>query len=122
MLDWQRVKARANGDDEFRIHARFWDSVVKLGVGDASYRMTVASGQITEIEPWFATVACNLATQAPEDDWDALLESIPKPFYQDLYPATVHHGFDVVGDAQHYCAYFPAIRRLVEIMREVKNA
>ena len=121
MLDWQAVKDRANDDAEFRLHARFWNSVVKLGVGERRFKMTVDSGAIVDIEPWLGGIAGNLSISAPEADWEALLEAVPRPFYQDLYPASIHHGFDVAGDTVNYCAYYPAVRRLVEIMREVKN-
>ena len=86
------------------------------------HKLTVSAGEVTDIEPWFGAVAANLSIAAPREDWDALLEAVPRPFYQDLYPATVHHGFEVTGDTAHFCAYYPAIRRLIEIMREVNNA
>ena len=122
MLDWGEVRRRANEDGEFRMHARFWTSRIRLDIGAAKHKLTVAAGEVTDIEPWFGAVAANLSIAAPEDDWEALLEAVPRPFYQDLYPATLHHGFEVTGDTAHYCAYYPALRRLIEIMREVNNA
>ncbi len=121
-LDWGEVRRRANADGEFRLHARFWSSRIRLDIGDARHKLTISAGEIADIEPWFGAVAANLSIAAPEADWSALLEAVPRPFYQDLYPATLHHGFDVTGDTVHYCAYYPAIRRLIEIMREVNNA
>ena len=122
MLDWGEVRRRANEDGACRLHSRCWSSRVRLDVGDDQHTLTVAAGEVTDIEPWFGAVAANLSIAAPREDWDALLESVPRPFYQDLYPATVHHGFEVTGDTAHFCAYYPAIRRLIEIMREVNNA
>ena len=121
MLDWDAVRKRANGDGEFRLHARFWNSRLRLGIGAQRFKVAVDSGQIESIEPWFGAIAADIAINAPEQDWDALLAPVPKPFYQDLYPATLHHGFEVAGNAAQYCAYYPALRRLVEIMREVRN-
>ena len=121
MLDWDQVRVRANGDGEFRMHARFWNSRIRLKFGDMRYQVVVDSGEIVSIERWYRGTACDLFITAPQRDWDAMLEAVPKPFYQDLYPATLHHGFDVAGDIGHYCAYYPAIRRLVEVMREVHN-
>ena len=121
MLDWEQVRTRANGDGEFRMHARFWNSKIRLKIGDRRYQMVVDSGEIVSIERWYRGTACDLSIMAPEQDWDALLEVVPRPFYQDLYPATLHHGFDVAGDIGHYCAYYPAIRRLIDVMREVNN-
>ncbi len=121
MLDWERLRSFANDDGEFRLHARFWNATIRLGVGDDSLKVRIDDGAIAEIGPWFGVLAGNLAITAPEDDWQALLAAKPRPFYQDLYPATIHHGFDVAGDIRNYCAYYPAIRRLIEIMREVNN-
>ena len=121
MLDWERLRRRANDDGEFRLHSRFWNATVRLSIGADNIKLAIDGGEIAEISPWFGVVAGNLAISAPEADWQALLASSPQPFYQDLYPATIHHGFDVVGDIKNYCAYYPAIRRLIEIMREVNH-
>ncbi len=122
MLDWAAVKARANEDAEFRLHARFWNATVRLGFGNEKFRVRIANGVIAGIERWLGGIAVDLTIQAPKQDWQALLEALPKPFYQDLYPATLHHGFEVAGDAEHYCAYYPAIRRLIEIMRDAPQS
>jgi hypothetical protein len=121
MLDWQHLMTQANADGEFGLHARFWNSTIKLGFGDEDYRMDIRDGHVTAIEPWFGTMAGNLTISGSTEDWDALLARTPQPFYQDLHAASVHHGFETSGDTTHYCAYYPAIRRLVELMREVNN-
>ena len=122
MLDWNAVQARANDDGEFRIHARLWDATVRLGMGHRNFKMCIDGGSVRSIERWPGGVATDLAIHAPEADWEAMLAEIPRPFYQDLYAAAVHHDFEVAGNFTHYCAYYPAVRRLVEIMREVNNA
>ena len=121
LLDFPALSARANADGEFALHARFWNAVVKLRVGDTNYRLDVRDGKLADCAPWLGTVACDLAIGADEDEWRRLLEPMPRPFYQDLYAATIHHGFVVTGDTVNYCAYYPAVRRLVELMREVSH-
>lgn len=121
MLDWDRVKARANNDGEFRIHARMWNSTIRLNHGDAKTRIDVADGTISQIDAWPGGGPSDLSISASAEDWDALLARTPKPFYQDLYPASIHHGFEINGDHENYCAYYPAVRRLIEILREVNN-
>ena len=116
---WSKVRAHANGDGEFARHARFWSATVRLGIGERNLKLRIDNGTVTVIERWSGGMAIDLAIQAPDDDWDALLSALPPPFYQDLYPASLHHGFDIVGNIVDYCAYYPAIRRLIEIMREV---
>ena len=122
MLDWDAVRVRANEDGEFRLHARLWNATVRLGMGRRNYRMHIAEGSVASIERWPGGVATDLAIRAPETDWEAMLAETPRPFYQDLYAAAIHHDFDVAGDTANYCAYYPAVRRLIEIMREVRNA
>ena len=121
MLDWSTLVARANDDGEFRLHARFWNARLRFAIGEKAVRLDVRDGTLAPAVPWFGGIAANLDVSAPEGDWRAMLSRVPRPFYQDLQAATVHHGFHVTGDTKHYCAYYPAIRRLIELMREVSN-
>ncbi|MCY3840532.1 MAG: hypothetical protein OXH09_18100 [Gammaproteobacteria bacterium] len=122
MLDWDAVRTRANDDGEFRIHARLWNATVRLGIGHRNYKLRIDDGSVRSIERWPGGVATDLAIHAPEADWQAMLAETPRPFYQDLYAASIHHDFETAGDTTNYCAYYPALRRLIEIMREVNNA
>ena len=121
MLDWGNVRSRANDDGEFQLHARLWNATLRLGIGHRNYRMRIDNGSVSLIERWPGGVASDLAIRAPETDWQELLATTPRPFYQDLYAAAIHHGFEVAGDTANYCAYYPAIRRLIEIMREAND-
>ena len=106
----------------FRLHARFWTGTLKIANGPHGTRIDVRDGAISAIEPWYASLAGDLSVSASAAEWEALLAPTPQPFYQDLYAATVHHGFTATGDRTHFCAYYPALRRLVELMRDVKNS
>ena len=91
-------------------------------IGEARHRMRISDGKITVASAALEGAACDLWIAAGEDEWRALLAPIPRPFYQDLIAAARHHGFTTVGDHTHLCAYYPALRRLVELMRELANA
>jgi hypothetical protein len=121
LLDFSALPARVNADGEFLLHARFWNATIKLRVGATSYRLDVRDGKLNGCAPWLGTIAGDLAIEADDTEWNNLLEPMPRPFYQDLYAATLHHGFSVSGDTLNYCAYYPAVRRLVELMREARN-
>lgn len=121
-LDWANVKVRVNEDPEFKLAARFWNATVRIQIGKYRYKVLIDEGLFKSIEPWFGAIACDLSITAPEEEWERLLELTPRPFYQDLYPAAIHHDFDVSGDLESYCAYYPAIRRMIEILREVNNS
>jgi hypothetical protein len=116
-IDFSTLTECANADAEFALHARFWNATVKLGVGAANYRLDIRDGAVKGCAPWYGAIAADLAIEADEAEWANLLEPMPRPFYQDLYAATIHHGFSVVGDTRNYCAYYPALRRLIELMR-----
>lgn len=117
LVDWSALRSSANGDPEFSMHARHWTGVIRIGIGRRAVRMSIVSGQMTEVQPWLGRFASNLSIDAASSEWRALLEPIPRPFFQDLHAASIHHGFSVSGDLQSYCAYYPAVRRLVELMR-----
>lgn len=120
-LNWSHLAERANRDGEFKQLARFWNAIIKLRIGAASYRLDVDDGVLGVAAPWFGTIALDLSIEADEAQWDDLLAPMPRPFFQDLYAATIHHGFVVSGNTLNYCAYYPALRRLIELMREVRN-
>ena len=61
MLDWERLRTRANNDGEFLLHARFWNANVRIENGPDAYRMHIADGQIAAIEPWFGVIASDLS-------------------------------------------------------------
>ena len=115
------VIARANADGEFQLHARFWNARLALVCGAAAQRLTVSHGRMiaTEIEALDAEADVTISAAAA--DWNALLEPVPRPFYHDLQAAMVHHGFTMHGELRHTAAYYPAIRRLIDILREVRN-
>ena len=118
---WSNVQEAANADAEFRRHARFWNATIRLGLGNRKLKLRIENGAVVGIAPWFGAIATDLSIGAAEDDWQALLAAEPRPFYQDLYAAAIHHGFDIVGDTDDYCAYYPALRRLIDLMRAVRN-
>jgi hypothetical protein len=121
LLNWSALMERANRDGEFSLLARFWNATIRMRIGTASYRLEVKNGVLMGGDPWLGGIARDLSIEADEAEWHSLLAPVPRPFYQDLYAATIHHGFAVSGNSLNYCAYYPALRRLIELMREVRN-
>ena len=117
-LNWESVQSHANSDGEYLLNARFWDTTLCIGIGDESVQLTISDGKLTGVEPGSEG---DLSISASEEGWTEMLAKTPRPFYQDLFPAIVYHGFQVTGDTMSYFAYYPAVRRLVELMREVYN-
>lgn len=115
-----------NSDKEFRLTARFWNGSLEFGIGEYGLELKLVDGCVGE-------VACHkfversrwadgnpvVQVNAPEEDWAQLLRAVPEPFYLDYYSASVHHHFHLGGDRETLWAYYPAIRRSAEVMRDL---
>lgn len=115
LIDVDRIREAANDDSEFRLAARFWTAMLRLDAGAEVHLLAVQEGEMVEASE-DAAFGYDLRLAAPLDSWRELLAASPRAFYQDLYGASLRHDFTLEGDVD---AYYPAIRRLVEIMREV---
>jgi hypothetical protein len=118
-LEAERVPQRLNDDPEFRLCARYWNGSVHLHVGEKAYVLRIAGGQVMslgtekiQLEPR------DIEVSAPEQAWSRFLQPVPPPFYQDLIAASMHHGFAIGGDPETLFAYYPAIRRMFDVLRE----
>ena len=116
-IRWRRVMEQANADGEFRIAARFWRTRVRLDLGPESVRLMVEDGAIRAIEPCASDGACDVSVSGDRDCWARLLEAAP--LWQDLFGAAGRGDFAIAtADLEAFYAYYPAVRRLVDILRE----
>lgn len=118
VLPLQVLPDAANLDDEFRLTARFWTTALRLETNSEAHLIRVEDGRIQSVaaagdEPYEVRIA------ASDDGWREFLAPLPRPFYQDLWGAMTHHGFALEGDLERFYPYYPAARRLFEILREV---
>jgi len=122
LIDWAGLADRVNGDAEFALAARFWDATLRLDLGPRSRRLRFEGGALRQVSPCADDAACDLYISAPEREWEHLLEPVPAPFYQDVFGAQLHHDVELGEDPLDFAAYYPALRRLVEILREARSA
>ncbi len=118
LVDIDHFSESANNDPEFLIAARFRNTFLKIEMEDSNYILKIQDGKIVRVnstpapdDPWAIKIG------APGEDWKNFLETIPKPFYHDLIAAGIRHNFVCEGDLESFYAYYPAIRRMFEIMR-----
>ncbi|MCE0761907.1 hypothetical protein LWC35_03120 [Pseudonocardia kujensis] len=123
-LDTVRLATAMAADPEFRLQARYLSTSIRVVVGDSQrFTIQVRDGVVTEIDPevtLFDPYAVLL--QGTEEQWSKLLAAVPEPFYQDFFPAALRHGFRLEGDLETIMAYYPALRRLGDLMRSVSPA
>jgi hypothetical protein len=122
LIAWDELAARVNQDGEFRLASRFWNATLRLDLGPESRRLCFRDGRLEEIGSCDPDAHCDLHISASLEEWERLLERLPRPFYQDLVGAQLHHGFGMNADLLDYAAYYPALRRLVEILREARES
>jgi hypothetical protein len=119
---WEGLAQRVNRDGEFRIASRDWTALLRLDVGDESHRLRFEAGELREVAACDRESPCDVFVSGPGEAWEQLLRRVPRPFYQDLFGAAWHHhDFALTGDFAAWAAYYPALRRLVEILRESKE-
>jgi hypothetical protein len=61
-----------------------------------------------------ARISKSSKTQLPE------VAPVPRPFYQDPFGAALHHAVSLGGDSETLFAYYGALRRVIEILREAR--
>jgi len=116
MIAWHELRERVNADAEFRLAARLWEATLRLDIGETSHRLRFEDGSLAAVEPCGGEAACDLFVGASEDDWRELLAPVPRPYYQDLLGARLLHGIRLPEDPLAYAAYYPALRRLVQLL------
>ena len=99
LLDLSRLKQTVNADPEFKLTARL------LNVNESP----------TFFDEW------DIIASGPAEGWQKLLQSVPPPLYQDLFPAAVHRGFSVGGNLDLLFGYYAAFRRLTDLLRKIAN-
>ncbi|WP_037075646.1 hypothetical protein [Pseudonocardia spinosispora] len=122
-LDLDTVEDTLRRDPEFLLHSRYLSATLRVVIGELqSFRLVIQAGRISEIDPVVTPFdSYDIQLAGTEAQWQSLLTATPPPFYQDFYPAMVHHGFRIEGDMETIFAYYPALRRLAELFREVAN-
>ena len=121
MIPWHDLKSTLEQDPEFRHTIRHWTANVRLSVGDRHHAIRFQDGALAALEPCDADSPCDVFLAGPEDEWRELLRNEPRPFYQDPFFASVHHGIEINRDQFAYAAYYPALRRLVEVLRQIAD-
>lgn len=120
-----QLRELANHDAEFGLTARHWTTTLRLDMGAESYLLNIHDGQLTEITQWRPThqlwTSWQVTIAAPAADWQQFLAPLPQPFYQDLWGAVIHHGFTLEGDLETLYPYYPALRRLFDLMRTLST-
>ncbi|KWX67592.1 hypothetical protein [Mycobacterium sp. NAZ190054] len=120
-LDLHALEHQLRHDPEFVLNSHQLTATIRVIIGTTqSFQIIVGNGSLTEIDPEVTPFdPYDIQLAGTDEHWTQLLAVIPPAFYQDFYPAMVHHGFRIEGDMETIMAYYPAIRRLGDLLRTV---
>jgi hypothetical protein len=123
-LDLTALERELRQDPEFALQSRYLTATIRVVIGDTqSFQIIIRDGAVAGVDPVVTPFdAYDIQLAGSEEHWTPLLAAIPPAFYQDFYPAMVHHGFRIEGDMEMIMAYYPGIRRLGDIFRSVATS
>jgi pimeloyl-ACP methyl ester carboxylesterase len=106
------------GDGEFRLLARHWTGRLVLHCEEERFGLQLADGEPSPSQGPDATAnePGQLSVSAPAEVWRRLLEEIPPPYLNDVMPAQAF-GLTFGGHRETQWQYYPALRRLIELLR-----
>jgi hypothetical protein len=120
-LDLNALEQQLRADPEFTLSSYQLTTTIRVIIGTSqSFQIVIRDGALTAIDPVVTPFdPYDIQLAGTEEHWAQLLTVIPPAFYQDFYPAMVHHSFRIEGDMETIMAYYPAIRRLGDLFRAV---
>ncbi len=121
MLTSDELAKACNADAEFRLAARRWHGAVRLDIDDDVVGLSVRDGvagawSVSDLDVPAVRIS------GPAAAWQALLAPRPARFLNDLMPAIAAGAFNRTGDEMMWWQYYPALARMVEVMRERTGA
>ncbi len=118
----ERLRDRVNQDGAFRQVSQDMTLNLALETDGAVRLVTFRDGTLTSVRPFVAvTEPVDLTIRGDTTFWRNLLSPVPPPRFQNLYAGVRAETCQVSGNAELYWAYFAALMRLFDVMREVEN-
>ena len=123
-LNLSSLQSELGRDPEFLLHARHLTTRIRVVLGEQqSFMIEIRDGDLAGIDAVVTPFdSYDIQLAGSDEQWELLLAAEPPAFYQDFYPAMVHHGFRIEGDMEMIMAFYPAIRRLGDIFRLVAGS
>ena len=118
----ERLRERINQDGAFHQVSSDMTLTMALETDGAARLVTFRDGTLTSNKP-FVTVTepVDLTIRGDTTFWRNLLSPVPPPRFQNLYAGVRTETCQVSGNAELYWAYFAALTRLFDVMRDVEN-
>lgn len=112
-----------NNDPEFKIIGRYMSMNMVMEIGADKLFFNVREGELKEIRSVLPMIdSIDVYIKGRTEFWEKLLLRVPPPRFQNLKAGMRAKNCEISGNAELYSAYFPAINRIIDVMRELQNA
>ncbi len=119
----EAFRARLNEDAEFRLKARDMALSLAIDTGAGSRLLSIRDGVLRSVHGFVPlTEPVDIVLKGSEDFWAKLLSPVPPPRFQNLYAGVRAGTCEAIGNGELYAAYFPALTRLIDVLREIENS
>jgi hypothetical protein len=118
-----QLQTALNNDPEFKLAAKYMSENILLEVNGSRCIIEVQDGMVTAIklDP-FLNADWSFSIKATADTWDKLLQASPPPFYTGLNAASIQGKLFFSGNIEVAFAYYWAMNRLLDVIRQMQNA
>ena len=119
----ERWRDRINSDPEFKLVARDMTLNLAIAAEDEVRLVKIRDGALTAIRRFVPlTEPVEITIKGAGEFWRKLLSPLPPPRFQNLYAAVRAGNCEVTGNSELYAAYFAAITRMIDLLRELENS
>ena len=119
----EHFRGSLNQDPEFKLVSRDMNVNLVFDIGGEQRLLTISGGEVTRIGRFVALAEpVDIFIKGGGEFWRHLLSPAPPPRFQNLYAGVRAKTCEISGNSELYFAYYAAITRMVEMMREVETA
>lgn len=117
-----RLQDTMNHDPEFKLAARYLSEDILLEMQDSQCLLKIRDSVVTGVnpapssnDPW------SISIKATAESWEKLLQSSPPPIFTGLNALLVRGNVEIAGNIEVAFAYFWALNRMLDLMRQLQN-
>lgn len=119
-IDLDKFKQLAQEDFEFKRETRYLNGIIKCDFPTRSVALHFEEGKLLKVEEAkYDDDKCTIVIRGTAEQWEALLQHKPLPFYQCLQSSNIKHGLHLSINNETF-AYLPALNRMTTLMRNAR--
>lgn len=119
-IDLDKFKKLAQEDFEFKRETRYLNGIIKCVFASRDVALHFEDGKLLKVEEaGYDDDKCTIVIRGTGEQWEALLQHKPLPFYQCLQSSNIKHGLFLSNNNETF-AYLPALNRMTTLMRNAR--